>query len=264
MNDPRRPERFSPPQAGSEPTGPIGPRNAPLADPAYADQASYAATYGGPVSPWAPTPDLNETTATKRLPPHWQPDHDLDQPLHEGSTPPPPEGPKTPRWLWIAAAAAVLLVVGLLIALVVANGAIKTQTAVPPLPAMPGPASTVPTPSTRTTPPSASAAPLPPTVGTEPPTGTTAPGGLQDVIYTVAGEGRAISIMYMDTGDVIQTEFNVALPWSKQVSLTSSPTHSASVTIVNIGHNVTCSVTVGGVQASQREGVGLTICDAKT
>jgi Mycobacterium membrane protein len=301
MNDPRRHERFSPPLAGPGSSEPDGTQGAPPADPAYADQASYAATYGGPVSPWArnadpnetggsvsswapnadpnetggsasswaPNADLNETAPTKGLPTYWQQDPwqqdpDLDQSPQEGSAPPPPQGSKTPRWLWIAAGAAVLLVVGLLIALVLANGALKTQTAVPPLPAMPGPTSAVPTPSTRKAPPSASAAPLPPTSVTELPTETTAPAGQSDVVYTVNGEGRAISIMYLDTGDVIQTEFNVALPWSKQVSLTRGPTHSASVTIVNIGHNVTCSVAVGGVQQTQREGVGLTICDAKT
>lgn len=79
----------------------------------------------------------------------------------------------------------------------------------------------------------------------------------------MSGEGRAISIMYIDTGDLIQTEFNVALPWSKQVSLSKSAVHPANVTIVNIGHSVTCTVTVNGVQVSRRVGGGLTICDAR-
>jgi Mycobacterium membrane protein len=86
---------------------------------------------------------------------------------------------------------------------------------------------------------------------------------MQDVVYSVTGEGRAISIMYIDTGDVIETEFNVALPWSKEVSLSKSAVHPANVTIVNIGHNVTCSVSVAGVQVSQRVGVGITMCDAR-
>ena len=86
---------------------------------------------------------------------------------------------------------------------------------------------------------------------------------MQDIVYSVTGDGRAISIMYIDDGGVIQTEFNVALPWSKEVSLSKSAAHPANVTIVNIGHNVTCSVTVNGVQVSKRVGVGLTICDAR-
>ena len=110
----------------------------------------------------------------------------------------------------------------------------------------------IPTPRTRT--------PVPPPGATSP--GTTVPGAMQNVVYNVDGDGRAISVTYWDTGDVIQTEFNVALPWSKQVSLSQSAAHPASVTIINIGHNVTCTLTVDGVQMRQRTGAGITICDA--
>ena len=103
--------------------------------------------------------------------------------------------------------------------------------------------------------------PLPPPGATSP-TGPTTPGATQNVVYNVEGDGRAISITYWDTGDVIQTEFNVALPWSKEVSLSQSAVHPASVTIINIGHDVTCTLTVNGVQVRQRVGVGITICDA--
>ena len=258
MNDPHRTERFGPPQPWSRPSEPQGPQNPPLVDPAYADQAPYAPTYGGPPPQWAPT--SSQPNPTQQLPPHWQ----YDQPPPDGTpttrlTAPPPEGPRSPRWLWIAAAAAVLLVVGLVIALIIANGTMKTQTAVEPLPPMPGPSSAPPTPTTRTHTPSA--APAPPTTPGEP-TESTEPGAMQPVVYNVSGEGRAISITYMDTGGMIQTEFNVSLPWSKEVSLSKSATHPANVTIVNIGHNVTCSVTVAGVQVRQRTGVGITICDA--
>ncbi len=82
--------------------------------------------------------------------------------------------------------------------------------------------------------------------------------------YNVTGEGRAISISYVDNDGVMQIEFNVALPWSKEVSLPRSGKQHPAVTIVNIGHNVTCSVTVDGVQGRQRMGVGLTVCDAKS
>jgi hypothetical protein len=260
MNDPRRPERFSPPLPGSGPAGPQGPWYPPPTDPAYADQAPYTHTYRGHIPQWAP--NLDETKPTDRLPAYWQQDQPQSGQLPpEALGPPPPGGPKSPRWLWIVAGAAVLLVVGLAIALILANGAIKTQTAVPPLPAMPEPSSGTPTPSTGTSP-LPIPAPAPPT-GSETPTETTGPAAMQDVVYNVTGEGRAISIMYIDTGGVVQTEFNVALPWSKQVRLSKSAVHPATVTIVNIGYNVTCSVTVAGVQVSQRVGVGLTICDAR-
>jgi Mycobacterium membrane protein len=260
MNDPRPTERFSPPLPGYEPPGPQGQPNPPPVDPAYAGQAPYAPTYGGGYGPqW--TQSLNETNPTDQLPAYWQ--HGQPPPGElppEGAGPPPPEGPKSPRWLLIAAGVGVLLVVALVIALVLANGAVKTQTAVPPLPAMPGSSPETTTPTTRTSP--RSRYPLPPPSVSTTPTDTTGPAGMQSVVYDVNGDGRAISITYWDTGDVIQTEFNVALPWSKQVSLSRSPTHPASVTIINIGHNVTCTLTVDGVQVTQRVGAGITICDA--
>jgi cytoskeletal protein RodZ len=163
--------------------------------------------------------------------------------------------------LLIAAGAAVLLVVALVIALVLANGSMKTQTAVPPLPAMPGSSPETTTPTMRTSPRSRTA--VPPPTASATPTETTGPAAMQNVVYNVSGDGRAISITYWDTGDVIQTEFNVALPWSKQVSLSQSAAHPASVTIINIGHNVTCTLTVDGVQVRQRVGAGITICDAR-
>ncbi|MGO9381032.1 MAG: MmpS family transport accessory protein [Mycobacterium sp.] len=263
MNDPRRGERFSPPLPGSGPAGPQDYLYPPPVDyPAYADQAPYAPTYGGHIPPWAPS--LNETSPTKQLPPYWQQDVPPSGQLPpEGLAPPPPGGPKSPRWLLIFAGVAVLLAVALVIALILVNNAIKTQTAVPPLPAMPETSSPTPTPSTRTSSPSLIPAPAPPTGGSGTPTETTGPAAMQDIVYNVTGDGRALSIVYIGTGDVIQTEFNVALPWSKQVSLSKSAVHPANVTVVNFGHNVTCSVTVAGVQVSQRVGVGLTICDAR-
>jgi hypothetical protein len=262
MNDPRRTERFSPPLPGSGPAGSQGSPYPPPADPAYADQAGpYAPTYGGYNQQWAS--GLNDT---KQLPGYWQ--QELPPPggaPPEGLAPPPPGGRKPPRWLWIGAGLAVLLTVALVIALVLVNDAIKNQTVVPPLPAMPGSTTETPTPtpSTRTTPPSRTFRPLPPPTASGPPSETTGPGEMQDVVYTVTGEGRALSVVYVGTGDMLQTEFNVALPWSKEVSLSKSATHPANVTVVNFGHNVTCSLTIAGVQVSQRVGVGLTVCDAR-
>jgi hypothetical protein len=83
---------------------------------------------------------------------------------------------------------------------------------------------------------------------------------MQAVFYNVTGEGRAISITYTDNDGMLQTEFNVPLPWSKQISMTTTESTSFNVTIVNIGHDVTCSVTVDGVQINERTGVGLTVC----
>ena len=78
--------------------------------------------------------------------------------------------------------------------------------------------------------------------------------------YNVTGEGRAISITYVDSGAMMQMEFNVALPWSKQVTLSSPASSTASVTVFNVGRDVTCSVTVDGERVQQRTGSGITMC----
>jgi hypothetical protein len=81
-------------------------------------------------------------------------------------------------------------------------------------------------------------------------------------VYSVAGEGRAISILYLDSGGVLQTEFNVALPWAKEVQLAGAANSSASVSIVNVGHELTCSITIDGAESQQKTGTGLTLCTA--
>ncbi len=256
MNDPRRPGWGGP--------GPQGPQYPTPVDPAYAEEAPYAPPYDEHFPQWAP--GSYETNTTRQLPAYWQQDVPPSGELpSDGLAPRPTGGPKSPRWLWIGAGAAALMAVALVIALILANDAIRTQTAVPPLPAMPEPSPSTPTTSARTSPlpiPPVVPAPMPPS-DTATPTATTGPAAMQSVVYNVTGEGRAISIVYIDTGDVVETEFNVALPWSKEVSLSKSAIRPANVTVVNIGHNVTCSVTVAGVQVSQRVGVGITICDAR-
>ncbi|BCO35241.1 MmpS family transport accessory protein [Mycobacterium heckeshornense] len=247
MTDPRRPRWFpNHARRETEPTHRLGHRYPPPTSPARANQPPYQPGYG-------PTrgPNVTESNPTERLPQYWQQGQppNAGQPSSGGA---PPERPKSPRWLWIVAGAAVLLVVALGIALVIANGTAKKQTAVAPLPAMPG--SSARASSTTSAPPNTTSA-------TDTPTETTSAAGAETVVYSVTGEGRAISITYVDDGGVRQTEFNVVLPWSKQVSL-SSAQNTASVTIVNIGHDVTCTVTVGGNQVRQRTGVGLTTCNA--
>jgi hypothetical protein len=105
--------------------------------------------------------------------------------------------------------------------------------------------------------PSTSAQPSTPVVPGET---TASPSATETVVYSVTGEGRAINITYVDSGGVMQTEFNVALPWSKEVSLSAPAKSSASVAVVNVGRDVTCSVSVNGSQVRQRSGRGLTIC----
>ncbi|MGV0785771.1 MmpS family transport accessory protein [Mycolicibacterium sp. XJ2] len=232
-------------------------------DPAYASQA-YGPTYQAPPEP-APTQHLptygaygSETYGSGQY----------GAPYPSGDPPPPPEEPKSPRWLWVAAGIAVLTVLGLVIALVVVNSS-QQQTVVAPPPMQepdfntpnptPAPRPTVP----RTTRPTVPAVPtVPSTPGAPGAPGTTTPGVTQTVVYVVSGSGRAINITYVDTGGLLQTEFNVMLPWSKEVELSQSAAATASISIINVGREVNCSISVDGSVVQKRTGAGLTICTA--
>ncbi len=259
MTDPRRPRRSNHPR--QDPAQPRAGLYQPRTDPAYSGQVPYTPVYGG-VSPRTdptdshPTDRISQYWLQSQSPPQWQQDQlSSGEPPEDGSSG--PGRSKPPRWLWIAAGAAVLLVLALVIALVIANGTAKKGTAVPPLPAMPGSKTT---PSTSTShspsaPPTASSSAAPSTSAQ-----TTSAAASETVAYTVTGEGRAISISYIDDDGIRQIEFNVALPWSKSVTVPKSASQQPNVTIVNIGHDVTCSVTVDGLQGPQHTGVGLTMC----
>ena len=260
MSNPRGPDWSDPTQAAYG--------YPPNSDPAYSGQypsgqywgpTAYGPGYGGPM-----------TQPTEQLPPIWQ-----AGPGYPGAPPPPPQPPKSPRWLWAAAIAAVLLVAGLVLALVIVSSNSRESTVVAPPQTTQTTPSTVSRPPTATTtrpplPTSTTRAPLPvPTTSAQPtesvePSDTEAPvpapAGTESVVYSVSGEGRAINITYVDTGGIMQTEFNVALPWSKEVSLSAPAKNSASVAVVNVGRDVTCTVSVNGAQVRQRTGRGLTIC----
>jgi hypothetical protein len=248
----------SPRRDGTEPTRPLGPSYPGYTDPAYANQAPYGPTYQAPAAP----------PPTEQLPAYSPYGYDSYGTGQYGSQYPPgeppqePEGPKSPRWLWWVAAVAGLTVLGLVIALVIVNSS-QQQTVVAPRPSLPEPSFTTPTP----TPTTRSRTPTPvlplPTLPTAPSTTRSAPrGATETVVYNVTGNGRAINITYVDSGGVLQTEFNVMLPWSKEVQLAQPAEDSASVSIINVGREVSCSITVNGAQVRQRTGAGLTICSA--
>ncbi|MDT5164683.1 MAG: hypothetical protein QOC88_1577 [Mycobacterium sp.] len=248
MSDRRHPGYTRSTQERTEQTQRIQQPYPPYVDPAYSGQPSYPPPYYSGSSQ-----DLNSANTTDRLPQYWlQGEPPPHQPPHE----PEPEKPKAPRWLWIAAATVTVLVIALLIALVIANGTARRQTAVPALPSTPS--SPRPVPVVPHSPSHSARAPEP---ATTEPSRPADPGSMQTVVYNVSGDGRAISITYVDNDGMMQTEFNVGLPWSKEVSLPESGSKTPNVTIVNIGHDVTCSLTIDGVEINQRSGVGLTICN---
>lgn len=257
MSDPYRPsgpEHNQPHWA--QPTQPPGYQYPPV-DPAYSGHYSYP----GHTSSAVPPP-------TQQLPPYWtQTQYQTPPPQPEPGPPPPP---KTPRWLWLVAGSAVLLVVGLVTALVVVNSAQRQETVVAPLPPMQGDTAT---PTTTRAPATTTRTPRPTTTRTPRPTTTPSPGAIppaapaptdtaatETVVYHVEGEGRAISITYVDTGGVLQMEFNVVLPWTREVTLAPPTVRAASVTVINVGRDITCSVTVNGTAVQEHTGSGLTIC----
>lgn len=239
-----------------------GPGNPGYTDPAYASQAPYGPPYQPPPAP-RPTERLpayspygSDPYATGQYPPQYPPGYGAE----------PPEDPKSPRWLWIVAGVAVVTIIGLVIALVIVNSS-RQQTVMAPIPSAPEPSFATPTPTTTsrtpTTRPSTPLVPLPtaPTVpSTSPSPDTTTPGATDSVVYSVGGTGRAINITYVDTGGLLQTEFNVTLPWTKEVSLPQPGERSASISVINVGRDVSCSIAVNGVKVDQRIGTGLTIC----
>ncbi|OCB12820.1 hypothetical protein A5717_15555 [Mycolicibacterium porcinum] len=251
----------SPRRDGSEPTQSFGsgyPVDYP--DPAYSNQPPYQGSY--PAVPGAAP--QGTPNPTQQLPPYPPYGYDAGATGQYGAGSPPPPGAPTPPepdnheprlWLWILAAVAILVVLGLVIALVIANGS-SQETVVAPQPVTPQPGfTTSPTPPTTTR---RAPRPVPPP-STAPPTEAT-PGPTETVTYEVTGEGRAINITYLDTGNMLQTEFNVPLPWSKQVELAAPATETASVSVVNFGPDVACTVSVNGVQTQHRTGSGITIC----
>jgi hypothetical protein len=245
----------SPRRDGPEPFGNSYPG---YTDPAYASQAPYGPTYQAPPAP-APTEQLPAYS------PYGYDPYATNQYGAGGGPPQPPEpeDPKSPRWLWIVAAVAILTVIGLVIALVIVNSS-QQDTVVAPLPSLPEPTSTRPAPTTspRPTIPVFPLPTVPSTPSTTGPSTPGTPGATETVVYDVSGDGRAINITYVDTGGVLQTEFNVMLPWSKEVELAQPAEDSASVSIINVGREVSCSISVNGVPVQQRTGAGLTICTA--
>ncbi|CAJ1495720.1 MmpS family transport accessory protein [[Mycobacterium] kokjensenii] len=255
MTDPYRPEGSDQPWQNSEPPTVGFP---PYVDPAYAGQLP---TYPPGYPPQAPNP-------TQQLPrQHWEPPPPPPDGPVGGGQGGPPEPPRFPNWLFLVAGAAVLLVVGMVIALVITNGSQRNTATAPPMtPVTPLPtAPSTPAPTrVPTTPPSPtpSRTPAPRTTTTPPPTASTTPAVPETIVYSVTGTGKALSIAYIDTGGMLKTEFNVTLPWSKQVTLTPPATTAAAVTVVNFGEQVTCALSVDGAQVRQRTGSILTVCAA--
>lgn len=179
------------------------------------------------------------------------------QPWTGGAPPEPPEpdGPGSRMWLWALAGVAVLLVIGLVVAVFIVSSSSDQTVVAPPL--EPSATATTTTPRTTT---SRAPAPAPSDTSTSPTSESATPGVTEEVVYTVGGDGKALNITYIDDGGVLQTEFNVSLPWTKTVKLDQPAKDTASVSVVKLGGEVSCSISVAGTQITQKSGRGLTLC----
>jgi len=231
----------------------------------YGQQAPYQGAGGT---------DANRSRPTEQLPAYSPYGYDPyatggygppNPPGSEPPDPPKPDGPNPRRWLWAAAGMVLLVVLGMVIGLVIVDSSHQDTVVAPPQTPLEPTATRPSTPSSTATTPTTTLVPsTTPTTspGVVPPTTSTNPNDSHTVVYTVSGEGRAISILYLDSGGVLQTEFNVMLPWQKEVQLAGAANSSASVSIVNVGRELTCSITIDGTETQQNTGTGLTLCTA--
>ena len=188
------------------------------------------------------------------------------------------------RWVWVAGAAGAVLMVAVICTVVILGGSDSgsvSATVNPPMttqaqdtaPSTTVPSTTVPSPRTptMTVPPTA---PLPPeTVTTVPPSPSALPTPLPEAVpapsprtvtYQVTGTRQLIdlvTIIYTDNRGALQTDVNVALPWTKQIVLDPG-VELTSVTATSLAGQLNCSIVdaAGAVIAAQTNNTMITTC----
>jgi hypothetical protein len=183
------------------------------------------------------------------------------------------------RWMWVAGAAGAVLLVAVICTVVILGGGDSgsvSATVSPPSvttspaatsqapsrsPSMPAPAPlpTGPlTPETVTT-----VAPSPSAEAAPPPEAAPAPAP-STITYQVTGSRQLIdlvTVIYTDGQGALQTELNVALPWSKSVVLDPGVT-LGSVTATSVMGQLNCAITdaAGAVVAAQSNNTLIANC----
>ncbi|WP_018601355.1 MmpS family transport accessory protein [Mycobacterium sp. 155] len=192
------------------------------------------------------------------------PDEDIDDEIYEYYD------PADRRWMWVAAVAGVILLVAVICTVIILGGgdsgsvsATVTSSAAPTTsqptttPAQDATSKPVPTPAppvagmspetvTTVTPtPQATAEPTPepaPPAEAAPPATVASP---RTITYTVTGTRQLIdlvSIVYTDQQGALQTDINVALPWTKTVTLDPG-VELKSVTATSVAGQLDCAIT---------------------
>lgn len=196
------------------------------------------------------------------------------------------EEPLDRRWIWVAGVAGAILLIAVICTVVILGGgdsgsvsatvADPTQTSQPattvpqdassaPRPAAPAPSlspETVTTVTPSPTAPSATAEPAPvaPPVEAAPPP-VAEP---RAVTYQVTGNRQLIdlvTIVYTDQRGALQTDINVALPWTKTVVLDPG-VELKSVTATSVAGQLNCSITdaAGNVLVAQANNTMIATC----
>jgi hypothetical protein len=173
------------------------------------------------------------------------------------------EDPIDRRWIWVAGVAGVILLVAVICTVVILGGGDSgsvSKTIAAPTPTTAAPAvTTAPPVLTSTVPPAAPApsAPLSPetvttvapsptaTASAAPPPVEAAVPSPRTITYRVTGTRQLldmVTVVYTDAQGALQTEFNVALPWSRTVTLDPG-VDLKSVIATSLTGQLNCSVT---------------------
>jgi hypothetical protein len=184
------------------------------------------------------------------------------------------------RWIWIAGVAGAILLVAVICTVVILgggdSGSVSATVAAPATTSARASTSTAPSP---TTPPSPTTSPAPPPAALPPETVTTltptesappteAPTEVapspSTITYRVTGNRQLIdlvTVIYTDAQGALQTDVNVALPWSKTVVLDPG-VELSSVTATSVGGQLNCSITdaSGTALAAQNNNTMIATC----
>jgi hypothetical protein len=160
------------------------------------------------------------------------------------------------RWIWVGGVAAAILLVAIICTVVILGGgdsgsvsatvsppAMTTSQVPKPSPAPPATPSPLPTAGPLAPETVSTVAPTPTAAETTPP--AVAPPAPRTITYQVTGSRQMldlITVIYTDQQGALQTDLNVALPWSKTVVLDPG-VDLTSVTATSLMGKLNCTIT---------------------
>jgi hypothetical protein len=161
------------------------------------------------------------------------------------------------RWIWIAGVAGAILLVAVICTVVIIgggdSGSVSTTVAPPATTSQPAATSAPPAATTPSAPPPTAALPpetvttVTPSAGAPPsdtPTDAAPAPSPRTITYRVTGNRQLldlVTVIYTDAQGALQTDVNVALPWSKTVVLDPG-VELSSVTATSVMGQLNCSV----------------------